>query len=363
MRVVQVINHFGLDRGGAERLAQGLHQALRDRGIDARIIAIETCETDGLEGAESLGFDTPYDPRATLMLGRRLRALLRPGDVVHAHLFPTSAHVAALRAVGRINVPCLFTEHNTWNRRRGRALGRLLDRAIYGHFELICAISEGAREALVSSYPTLVRRCCVVLNGCILRFATPTLRNSRSTITVVSVGRLVPQKNYPAAIEALALVENQSWSYIILGEGPERSRLEALIKALGIADRVELRGYVPDVDPILHSADLFLIPSAWEGFGLAAVEAMNAALPIVASDVPGLREVVGDDGCCALLVKPDDPRAIADALSRLANSPKQRRTMGAAGFSRAATFSIDRMTEDYLSCYRLVLEKQHLGAH
>lgn len=359
MRVIQVINHFGLERGGAERLALGLHQALRDRGIDARIFALESCETDGLEGAESLGFASPYDPRAALVLGRRLAALLRPGDVVHAHLFPASAHVAALRATGRITVPCLFTEHNTWNRRRGRALGKILDRAIYGRFELICAISEGTREALVSSYPSLEKRCRVVLNGSVLRFSTPILRDSRPRITVVSAGRLVPQKNYPAAIRALALVEGDNWRYLILGEGPERSRLEAMIKDLGLSERVELRGYVSDVGPTLQEADIFLIPSSWEGFGLAAVEAMNAALPLVVSDVPGLREVVGTDEACALLVNPDDPQTIADALKLLAASAERRHAMGAVGFPRAANFSMQKMTDHYLLCYRTVLEEQH----
>jgi glycosyltransferase involved in cell wall biosynthesis len=233
-----------------------------------------------------------------------------------------------------------------------------MDQAIYHRFDLICAISEGVREALVSSYPKVAGRCHVVLNGSDLRFSKPTLRQARPTLTVVSAGRLVPQKNYLAAIRAFALVEDHRWRYIILGEGTERPRLEALIKELNLAGRVELRGYVSDVGPILQEADLFLIPSSWEGFGLAAVEAMNAALPLVVSNVPGLREVVGTDEACALLVQPDDPQSIANALKSLAASSERCRAMGAEGFRRAGRFSIQTMADNYLSCYRSLLEEQ-----
>lgn len=100
-----------------------------------------------------------------------------------------------------------------------------------------------------------------------------------------------------------------------------------------------------------------MIPSSWEGFGLAAVEAMNAALPLVVSDVPGLREVVGTDQACALLINPDDPQTIANALNRLAVSSELRREMGAVGFTRAANFSMQKMTDIYLLCYRSLLEE------
>lgn len=362
MRVIQVINHAGLNRGGAERLARGLHEALRARGIDARLIALEACETEGLDGAESLGFASPYDPRATVALGRRLRALAGPGDVVHVHLFPASAHVAALRAAGRIAAPCLFTEHNTSNRRRARRWGRAADRAVYARYATVAAISRGTEAALLAAYPELQGRTCVVENGAVLRFSAPLHRMAREAVTILSVGRLVAQKNYPAALLAVTLLGDRPWRYVICGDGPERPRLEALIGELGIADRVELRGHVTEIGPELEAADIFLMPSAWEGFGLAAVEAMNAALPLVVSDVPGLREVTGTDGACATLVPPDDTDAIARALAALAESPETRQKMGEAGFARASDFGMEKMTDSYLACYRTLLEGRGHGA-
>ena len=93
---------------------------------------------------------------------------------------------------------------------------------------------------------------------------------------------------------------------------------------------------------------------ALEGFGLAAVEGMNAGLPVVASDIAGLREVVGTDGTCALLVSPEEPREIAKALATLIADAKKRQSMGMAAFQRAALFDKRLMSDKYITAYHSV---------
>lgn len=357
MRIFQVINHFGLDRGGAERLARGLHTGLLDRGVDAHIVALEECPSDGLIGASSLGLPRAYDPRAALRLWRHLAPMLQPGDLVHAHLFPANAHVGWLRRLGRLRVPCVFTEHNTWNRRREHKAGRYLDRSIYPAFTRVFAISTATEQALVTAYPELAGRTEVVVNGAQLRFDTPPEREIVPEPLILSVGRLAGAKNYDTALRALAQIADQRFRYAILGDGPERESLVALAAELSLAERVEFVGHVADIAPWLRRADVFLMPSRWDGFGLAAVEAMNAALPVVASDVPGLADVVSTD--CGRLVDPDDAGSIAAAVSEFLGSPALRHRLGAAGFARASQFGEERMTDDYLAAYRAVLAAEH----
>lgn len=134
MRVIQVINHAGLDRGGAERLARGLHEDLCAAGCDARLIALENCDLNGTQDATSLGFGSPGDPRVLMTLMRRLRIDQRSGDVIHAHLFPSTLYVSALKKAGLLRAPCSMTEHSTWNRRRAHPVLRRLDRLIYAGF-------------------------------------------------------------------------------------------------------------------------------------------------------------------------------------------------------------------------------------
>mgnify|MGYP002622397705 CR=1 FL=1 len=362
MRVLQIINSFAMNRGGAERLARALHGRLRADGSCATLISLEACPTDDLECAMSLGFKSAYDPRLLWSLARTIRRLEQPVDIVHAHLFPASAHVAMLSALGLVNAPCVFTEHNTSNGRRSRQFGRLIDRAVYLRFDLIAAISEGVREALGKEYPWLLDRCHVVPNGVALRYHAATMRPSRRNVTVVSAGRMVAQKNYTAALKAIAQLDDLPVRYVILGEGPERGAIEKLAGRLGISDRVDMPGHVSDIHPYLAAADIFLMPSLWEGFGLAAVEAMNASLPMVVSDVPGLREVAGADGECACLVAPDDLLGLSNAIRHLACSPSERWRMGAAGFERSRQFGIERMIQAYSSCYEGLLARERTYA-
>jgi glycosyltransferase involved in cell wall biosynthesis len=353
MRVLQVINSFGYQSGGAERLVQDLHLDLLAAGVDAHLVALERCHTNGLSNAVSLGFSSPYKPSAVLALHRYLAAMTPKPDVVHAHLFPTSACVAGLKKTGAIRCPMVFTEHSTSNNRRGSAIGSFIDLWIYEQFENVFCISEGTLESLVAAYPALSGKAQVILNGAHLKFDSFVERHPTEQLKIVSVGSLRKAKNYPTAFEALELLPENKCTFRIIGAGNLRTELEA--KAANMKTPVRFEGHVSDVSPFLQAADIFLMTSLWEGFGLAAVEAMNAGLPVVASDIAGLREVVGTDGTCALLVPPDDPQMIADALGILIEDAQKRRDMGQAAFARSKLFDRYAMAQKYTSAYRSVV--------
>ncbi|WP_282154081.1 glycosyltransferase family 4 protein [Ruegeria atlantica] len=349
MRIVQIINSFGYQSGGAERLVQDLHLDLLAAGVDAHLVALEQCETAGLCNAVSLGFSSPYKPGVIPALRKYLSAMTPKPDVMHAHLFPTSAWVAGLRKIGGIRCPVIFTEHSTSNNRRGSAVGKIVDPLIYDQFEKIFCISDGTLESLVAAYPTLSGKAEILLNGASLRFDNFTKRNTADRVKIVSVGSLRKAKNYSAALEALELLPENKCEYRIVGDGDLRADLEA--RAAAMKTLVRFEGHVTDVSSFLQEADIFLMTSLWEGFGLAAVEGMNAGLPVVASDIAGLRDVVGTDGTCALLVPPTEPRVIAKALETLIEDAQKRQIMGEAGFRRAESFDKRLMSEKYIAAY------------
>jgi glycosyltransferase involved in cell wall biosynthesis len=324
------------------------------------MISLGMCEPTGDDGAIlSFGYGSPYDPRAIFRLAASAKRNFASADIVHAHLFPTSLYVALLNFAGVLPQQCIFTEHSTNNRRRDFWWARLLDRWIYSRFTRVVAISDGVRDALLDAHPQLKGKVSIVRNGIKLHSEMPERDIGNGRVRLVSAGRLKNVKNYPVALKAVSSLTEHDIEYSILGGGPMRPELEAMIEELGLGENVKLAGHVGDVRAHLEAADIFLMPSKWEGFGLAAVEAMNAGLPLVVSDVPGLREVVGEDGECAFLVDPEQPGQIAGALYRLIENPKLRAAMGRRAFERSLEFGQDAMVDGYIDVYRSVVGTQH----
>jgi glycosyltransferase involved in cell wall biosynthesis len=160
------------------------------------------------------------------------------------------------------------------------------------------------------------------------------LRNrlpSGGTVAVF-VGRLVPQKNPLALVDVVAQIPQIG--LVVVGDGPLRCHLKQAVDRRGLDDRVCIVGWQTEVAPFLRTADLFVLPSRWEGLPVAAIEAMMAGVPVVATRVGGMPEVV-DDGVTGLLVPPGDTRALVDAIRQLVIDPSRRRALGRAGRQRA----------------------------
>ena len=181
------------------------------------------------------------------------------------------------------------------------------------------------------------------------------LTDAAPPLVVVSVGRLAAVKNYETALAAVAHLRDLDIEYRIIGAGPEEASLRKLARELGVEKRVRFMGVQPHVASLLAEAHVFLLPSRYEGFGLAVAEAMAAGLPVVVSDVPGVREVAGADGECGYLVDPASSGAIAERLRRLAGNPPLRASMGARGRVRARRFDLRETVNSYIRLYERVL--------
>jgi glycosyltransferase involved in cell wall biosynthesis len=174
----------------------------------------------------------------------------------------------------------------------------------------------------------------VIPYGVDLERFTPQPRDERERIIVGATSRLSPEKGLPHLLRAIALLRDRGIdvALVLAGDGPSRRQIEGLIGDLQLGERVELLGDVPhdDVPAVLQRLDVFTLPSTWEGFGVSALEASAMELPVVASDVHGIPDVVVD-GRTGLLVPPANATAIAGAIERLAGDAPLRHRMGEAG--------------------------------
>jgi len=149
----------------------------------------------------------------------------------------------------------------------------------------------------------------------------------------------------------------------LVGEGPFQEELEAQIAACNLREKVVLAGVFDSVDELLAAADLFVLPSWEEGMSLALLEAMAAGLPIVATDIPGNRDLVSD-GLSALLVPARDPRRLAQPIHRLLDTPELGTLLGdAAREVAAARFSLARMADQHLELFERLVAPYRSNVH
>lgn len=318
-----------------ELIAEGsLGPAFRQIGIKVHALA---------GPGEAFGF-------APLRFHSLLRTI-RP-DIVHTHL--TAAGITGRVAARSRGVPhVVSTLHNVsdWTEHRGHPL-RVLDRATLPLAERVCAVSNAVRDAVVRSEPALAARTLTLRHGVALeQFRAPEggrnaarvrLGLAPADFVVGSVARLEPCKGIATLLRAAAEAATRApmLQVLVVGDGSERPRLEQLADSLGIGAWVTFTGTRDDVPQLLAAMDVFAVPSRTEGLGVVAIEALAAGLPVLASRVGGLPEIV-EDGKCGRLLPPDDVAAWATALARVATEPATLAPWREAASKRAQAFSIE----------------------
>ena len=309
-----------LRSGGAEKLVLTVHRYLVEEfGARPPIVTLypggrfeEEARAVGAR-VESLG---DFSQMSALQWVRRFREFVAQERlrVVHGHLFPVS-YLLSASTIGVASPPSIvFTEHNVHNRRRDLGLFRAFERMVYSRFSRVICVSDEVQTRLVEWLPAHASRTVVVRN-CIdvASLAVPDRRFA--DWDCVAVGSLTSQKAHHRLVEAVALLRDNGTDLkvAIAGEGPLRTELESQIEHAALTQSVHLLGEVGNIRGLLASARLFVMPSEFEGLPMALLEAMATGLPVVASSVGGLPEVV-QHGETGLLVEPGSTRALADAM-------------------------------------------------
>jgi glycosyltransferase involved in cell wall biosynthesis len=356
MKVLHVHRIGGI--GGSERHLLTLLPALAERGVDVSFLGLDDTSRapDPFYDALGVPFERVPAPRdLDLRLARRVRKAGRAVELVHTHL----VHADVYGALGARRL--VSTKHNDDPFRAGAF--RFVERVLAKKAAKVIAITQALAQFQVERVGLPVEKVEVIHYGLddvpAAWGSNPPTNLEPGARVLLAVSRLEQQKGIDVAIRALPEIRRRHPEavLVVLGEGPQRVELAGLARELDVP--VLLPGRVPDVAEWLGRADLLVHPARWEGFGLALLEAMLASLPVVATKVSSIPEIVADDET-GLLVAPDDAPALAAAVSRVLDDPKD---YGERGRARAlAEFSVAQMADRTLAVYEAALQVRAASA-
>jgi glycogen(starch) synthase len=347
--------------GGTEVLSGKLLEGLRRRGHEFTIVtdkgALDLAEQDVHDGipVHRLPFQDAIarrDVGGIAEIGSRISALRSTfaPELVHVNAVGPSLFFH-LRATRSAAVPWLFTPHAPLTN-QATGLDTLLGEALRSADWVVC-LSAAQRESILRLAPEVLARSSVIHCGLEPPAGPPTplpFDHPRA----LCLGRHVSDKGFDVALAAFARVADRfsRLRLTIAGDGPARPALERRAVDLGIADRVDFLGRVPDVSATVNAATFVLMPSRWEEtFGLVALEAALLGRPVVATRVGALPEVVLD-GETGLIVEREDAAGLAAAIASLLEDPERTRRMGRTARARAlGTFSLEQSLDAYEALY------------
>lgn len=362
MRILHVINNLGC--GGAEKLLSELAPIMnRLKNIEVNILLLTSKNNMFYDSLieenvkiDTLRYNNMYDPRNILEIKKYI--ITGQYDIVHSHLFPSQYWVALSRVfIKKKNVRFFTTEHTTYNRRRSKIYYRYIERIIYSNYDLIISISKGTQQNLIKWIkPKDMGKFVIIENGINLNgfFNAKPLRKEEirngikgKTKFLCMVGRFTKQKDQATIIKAMKYLP-ENVILLLVGDGPLRQNNEELANEVGVSKKVIFLGMRKDVPNVFKTSDIAIVSSHWEGFGLVAVEAMAAGKPVIASNVPGLSEVVEGAG---ILFEKGDEIDLAKKIIKLIDNKCLYDEISNRCLERSINYNINTMVRKYYEKY------------
>ena len=344
--------------GGAETMLMQLAEELRRRGH--HVICVGPDNGCGWLGGElrRRGFTTDVfrlrQPIDRDCLGGMVEMLRKhQAEIVHSHEFTMAIYGAA--ATRQLGIPHVITMHGS-EKVLARWQRRLALRLAFASSRAVVAVSRATHAHMIKILRMAPGSVLTIPNG--IAF-TPGVRATvraeldlnPENVLVLAVGNLVPRKGHIHLLRALAALGNERWHVAIAGRGDEEPRLRAFATDAGVSGRVHLLGHRADIPDLLAAADVYAMPSLWEGLPMALLEAMFAGKAIIASRASGIPEAI-DEGKEGLLTDPGDEAQLREVLSSLITDAALRLRLGEAAQRRAqADFSAAVMTDAYERAY------------
>lgn len=357
--------------GGAENLILTTMRLLDPEQFSSVLCCIQAQGPLGLE-AEQSGFKVvtlnrmkqkQFDSQAVTDIEEVIRR--EQVDIVHCHLYHAALY--GRLAAKRAGVPSIVTVHNIYSKPKWHR--RLLNWWLARHTAKIIAVSHPVGNDVLHHDHIDKQRLVVIPNGIDLSpmhhmldsgTAKERLGLSANDPIIGCIGRLEPQKGHHFLLEALSLLRKErgdSPHLIIVGEGSQRHRICDIIASENLQDRVHLLGSRRDIPEILAAFDIFVLPSLWEGLPLALLEAMAAGVPVIASAVGGIGEVL-NHGEYGIALPPGDVHALYSAIAGLLDTPEKRVNLGQRGAKRvvqnySAASMVHQLEEIYSTVDRI----------
>ena len=363
----------GLDRiGGAEQQLILLAKGLRRRGWKVSVVALSG--TGGDAAAELIAAGIAFlslgmrkglaDPRGWIRFHHWLKQ--QAPDVIHAHL----PHAAWLARWSRLAAPIpvlVDTLHSSSTGTLARCLGYRWSNWLP---DRVTAVSQAVADTHLSASMVTADKLTVLPNGVdaeawrpdvAVRIATRRGLGLEKEFLWLAAGRLEPVKDYPSLLRAFARAPNSA-RLVIAGRGPLQDELARMAQALGLENRVLFLGFQTDIRRWMQAADGFVLASRWEGLPMGLLEAAACALPTIATDVAGTREVIVD-GQTDWLVPAGDASALGDAMNRMMRTPsEERRAIGERARQQVIErFSLEAVLDQWETLYLNLLGQRGTG--
>lgn len=368
MKILQVINNLG--SGGAEKLISDFAPVVKNKGYHIEILLLRRSGSLYIDQLVKRGIRITFlseDSLYSISHILKIRSFILKGkfDIVHVHVFP-SLYFASLAKLFGANAKFIFTEHNTFNKRRGNFFYRQVERIIYSQYDSLVGITTEVCRNLKEHLNLKYFRYKVINNGIDLSAFHKSLILERKDLLplnccskkwVCMVGRFSHAKDQATLIEAISNL-SKDVHLLLLGEGPNQSSLEALAHKLNVIDRVHFLGYRNDIPDVLRLCDIGVLSSHWEGMPLSAIEVMAAGIPFIGSKVPGIVDLVKSDFVDAgLLFMHSNPVDLKQKIEILLADIDLYNDVALACHKRSFDFSIEKMVDQYLEEYEYVLRE------
>lgn len=359
IKVAHVIN--SLETGGSEMLLAELAPILRKKGIDVRIVTIldeKGIPYDIVKNAKLDLIELKYRNKYDLRIINEIYIAVRDFDIVHSHNYPAQLFCALAVNSKRL----VTTEHSTYNRRRKSVIFKIPDYFMYQRYSSIICISGGTRDFLTNWIKSIKPKTIVINNGINIDkfYNTKPVDDIKTGITGITgipddaklfacVARFEKIKNHETLINIFRKVD-ENIHLILVGEGSIKNEMESLVQQYSLQDRIHFSGVRNDIAEILKACAGFILLSSWEGFGLAAVEAMACGIPVILSNVPGLNQFVNNNDV-GFLVDPDNENDIIEKIHFIVNNAVIANKMGQNAKEAAKSYSLEKMADEYIKVY------------
>ncbi len=357
MKVLHVINALS-DGGGAEKLMEDLLPAVKHKGIDVSVAVLMDMDSKNSQHIKDAGIEI-----IPIGSGKRLYSIpkmlklikvMKRFDIVHSHLTQPFLMCAFDSLFCKAKI--VHTIHSTESRMRHLCLFKLIERWALKRYDTLIACSKEAEDKLRLFLGQTGKDITTINNGIKLdKFinASPLqLKKNEKEKVIMMVAIFRDPKDQETLIRATKLLPYNYSTYFV-GYGPLLEKRKSLVKELKMEDRIHFLGKRTDVPQLLKSSDFVVLSSHYEGLSLSSIEGMAAGKPFIASDVPGLREIVGGHG---LLFEDGNSRQLADIILRLSENEQEYQQVASKCSQRANDFNIETTATEYVKVYNIIMK-------
>jgi glycosyltransferase involved in cell wall biosynthesis len=362
MKILQIINSLGT--GGAEKLLLDTIPLYRKKGIEMDILVFWDNNLPFITSLKGMNCckvivlkeSNNYKDIYSISNIWKLRKYMKEYDIAHVHLFPALYFVVLAKMFSFSKTRLVFTEHSTHNRRMDSKFLKFIDSLIYKKFKAIICITEEVLLVLRNHLTLSNVKYTVITNGVDIN----KYRNANSVLEdnqlkkkielskmIIQVSSFQEPKDQSTLIKALNYLPN-TIKLVLVGDGISRKECEELVSLLNLQDRVIFLGQRMDIPSLLKMANIVVLSSKYEGLSLSSIEGMASGRPFVASDVPGLSEIVAGAG---LLFEVGNAQDLATKIQTLLDNKSLYEETVKACQVRADQYDIHKMIDKHIALY------------